>query len=112
LIAKGMDMDGLTEARKAMRLQEDADGNPLNVTPAYIIVPAALEGAAMRTVQSTSSPFQIGTQTVGSDTNPVFNQNAGVANTVQNMGQVIVEPRLDKKNAQQWYVASAKGSDT
>ncbi|KFX20273.1 ClpP-like prohead protease/major capsid protein fusion protein [Pectobacterium betavasculorum] len=112
LIAKNMDMDGLTEARKAMRLQEDADGNPLNVTPAYIIVPAALEGAAMRTVQSTSSPFQIGTQTVGSDTNPVFNQNAGVANTVQNMGQVIVEPRLDKKSAQQWYVASAKGSDT
>jgi phage major head subunit gpT-like protein len=54
LIAKGMDTDGLNEARKAMRLQEDANGDPINVIPAYILVPAALEGAANRAVLSSS----------------------------------------------------------
>lgn len=107
LIARGMDMQGLTEARKAMRLQEDAAGNPLNVTPAYILVPAELEGAAMRAVLSTSSLFPIGE---GNDLSP--NQNAGITNTVQNMGEIIVEPRLDKASTKAWYVASAKGSDT
>lgn len=43
LIAKGMDTDGLNEAHMAMRLQEDANGDPINVIPAYILVPAALE---------------------------------------------------------------------
>ncbi|HII3673171.1 TPA: ClpP-like prohead protease/major capsid protein fusion protein [Yersinia enterocolitica] len=107
LIAKDMDMRGLTEARKAMRLQEDNEGNPLNVTPAYILVPAELEGAAMRAVLSTSSLFPIGE----GDASGV-NQNAGISNTVQNMGEIIVEPRLDKASAKEWYVASAKGSDT
>lgn len=107
LIAKGMDMQGLTEARKAMRLQEDAEGNPLNVTPAYILVPAELEGAAMRAVLSTSSLFPIGEGAASG-----LNQNAGISNTVQNMGEIIVEPRLDKASAKEWYVASAKGSDT
>lgn len=107
LIAKGMDMQGLTEARKAMRLQEDAEGNPLNVTPAYILVPAELEGAAMRAVLSTSSLFPIGEGAASG-----LNQNAGISNTVQNMGEIIVEPRLDKASTKEWYVASAKGSDT
>lgn len=108
LISKAMDTEGLTEARKAMRLQEDPEGNPLNVTPSYILVPAALEGAAMRSVMSASSLFPIGTN---GDV-PVLNQNAGISNTVQNMGEIIVEPRLDKANPKEWYVASAKGSDT
>ncbi len=33
LIAKDMDMEGLNEARKLMRLQEDANGDSLNITP-------------------------------------------------------------------------------
>lgn len=36
LIAKGTDTDGLNEVRKAMRLQQDANGDPINVIPAYI----------------------------------------------------------------------------
>lgn len=105
LIAKGMDTDGLNEARKAMRLQEDANGDPINVIPAYILVPAALEGAANRAVLSSSSLFPV-------DQAGNLNQNAGIINMVKDMAQVIVEPRLDKSNNKQWYVAAAQGTDT
>ncbi|CNH15706.1 Uncharacterised protein [Yersinia intermedia] len=50
------------------------------------------------------------TKKKGNDLSP--NQNAGITNTVQNMGEIIVEPRLDKASTKAWYVASAKGSDT
>lgn len=105
LIAKGMDTDGLNEARKAMRLQEDANGDPINVIPAYILVPAALEGAANRAVLSSSSLFPIGDS-------GTFNQNPGIMNVVKDMAQVVVEPRLDKANNKQWYVTAAQGTDT
>ncbi|WP_108700610.1 ClpP-like prohead protease/major capsid protein fusion protein [Phytobacter sp. SCO41] len=105
LISKGMDTDGLNEARKTMRLQEDANGDPINVIPAYILVPAALEGAANRAVLSSSSLFPV-------DQNGTLNQNPGIINMVKDMAQVIVEPRLDKANNKQWYVAAAQGTDT
>jgi len=109
LIGKGMTTEGLSEARKAMRLQMDANGDPLNVTPAFIIVPAELEAAAMRAVQSSSSLFQIGE---GAGGDAMLNQNAGIINVVKDMGQIVVEPRLDKANNKEWYVAAAKGTDT
>lgn len=105
LIAKGMDTDGLNEARKAMRLQEDANGDPINVIPAYILVPAALEGAANRAVLSSSSLFPV-------DQDGTLNQNPGIINVVKDMAQVVVEPRLDKADNKQWYVAAAQGTDT
>lgn len=105
LIAKGMDTDGLNEARKMMRLQEDVNGDPINVIPAFILVPAALEGLANRAVLSSSSLFPL-------DQNGTLNQNPGIINVVKDMAQVIVEPRLDKANNKQWYVSAAKGTDT
>ena len=105
LITKGMDTDGLNEARKAMRLQEDANGDPINVIPAYILVPAALEGAANRAVLSSSSLFPV-------DQDGTLNQNPGIINVVKDMAQVVVEPRLDKSDNKQWYVAAAQGTDT
>lgn len=105
LIAKGMDTDGLNEARKAMRLQEDANGDPINVIPAYILVPAALEGAANRAVLSSSSLFPV-------DQDGTLNQNSGIINVVKDMAKVVVEPRLDKSDNKQWYVAAAQGTDT
>ncbi|HEA3481331.1 TPA: peptidase, partial [Escherichia coli] len=60
LIAKDMDMVGLDEARKLMRLQEDANGDSLNITPAFVLVPAALESAARRAILSSSSVFPVG----------------------------------------------------
>ncbi|EOG8328370.1 MAG: Clp protease ClpP [Klebsiella sp.] len=105
LIAKGMDTDGLNEARKAMRLQQDANGDPINVIPAYILVPAALEGLANRAVLSSSSLFPV-------DQGGTLNQNPGIINVVKDMAQVVVEPRLDKANNKEWYVTAAKGTDT
>ena len=100
-----MNTEGLDAARKAMRLQEDANGDPVNVTPSFLIVPAALEGAANRAVLSSSSLFPV-------DSNGTLNQNPGIVNVVKDMAQVIVEPRLDKHNAKEWYVTAAQGMDT
>lgn len=105
LIAKGMDTEGLNEARKSMRLQQDANGDPINVIPAYILVPAALEGLANRAVLSTSSLFPV-------DQDGTLNQNPGIINVVKDMAQVVVEPRLDKANNKEWYVTAAQGTDT
>ena len=88
-----------------MRLQEDANGDPINVIPAYILVPAALEGAANRAVLSSSSLFPV-------DQNGMLNQNPGIINVVKDMAQVVVEPRLDKANNKEWYVTAAQGTDT
>lgn len=105
LIAKDMDMVGLDEARKLMRLQEDANGDSLNITPAFVLVPAALESAARRAILSSSSVFPVGDE-------GTINQNPGIINVVKDMAEVIVEPRLDKANSKEWYVAAAKGMDT
>ncbi|MBU3322325.1 ATP-dependent Clp protease proteolytic subunit [Escherichia coli] len=105
LIAKDMDMVGLDEARKLMRLQEDANGYSLNITPAFVLVPAALESAARRAILSSSSVFPVGDEST-------INQNPGIINVVKDMAEVIVEPRLDKANSKEWYVAAAKGMDT
>ncbi|WP_417715387.1 ClpP-like prohead protease/major capsid protein fusion protein [Escherichia coli] len=105
LIAKDMDMVGLDEARKLMRLQEDANGHSLNITPAFVLVPAALESAARRAILSSSSVFPVGDEST-------INQNPGIINVVKDMAEVIVEPRLDKANSKEWYVAAAKGMDT
>ena len=84
-----------------MRLQEDANGDPINVIPAYILVPAALEGAANRAVLSSSSLFPV-------DQNGMLNQNPGIINVVKDMAQVVVEPRLDRiwnsRRASLWTV--------
>ena len=73
-----------------MRLQTDANGDPINVIPAYILVPAALEGAANRAVLSSSSLFPV-------DQDGTLNQNPGIINVVKDMAQVVVEPRLIRR---------------
>lgn len=78
LIAKGMDTDGLNEARMAMRVQQDANGDLINVIPAYILVPAALEGLAYRAVLSSSSLFPV-------DQSGTLNQNPGIFDVVKDM---------------------------
>ncbi|EPY4435594.1 ClpP-like prohead protease/major capsid protein fusion protein, partial [Escherichia coli] len=54
---------------------------------------------------SSSSLFQV-------DGEGTINQNPGIINVVKDMAEVIVEPRLDKNNNKEWYVAAAKGMDT
>lgn len=105
LLALDMTTEGLDAARKTMRMQEDANGDPINATPAFLIVPAALESAANRAILSSSSLFPV-------DGNGTMNQNSGIVNVVKDMAQVIVDPRLDKANPKEWYALSAQGTDT
>ncbi|EAT6911234.1 peptidase [Salmonella enterica] len=109
LIKGDMNAGGLDEARKTMRLQKDANGDAINVAPAFIIVPAALESAARRSLLSSSTLAEIGKNSDGS---AIINQNPGIINVVKDMGEIIVEPRLDKVNSLEWYVAAAQGTDT
>lgn len=88
----------LSELRRKMRLQKDAFDTALNISPAFIIVPAGLESAAMQVLNSTSIP--------GAE------YNSGIANPVSKMGQLIVESRLDRVATPYWYVAAEQGADT
>lgn len=76
-------------ARAAMRKQTSLDGQNINVMPAYLLVPAALETVAQ---QYTSAAY---VSTKGADINPF-------ASTLQ----VIAEPRLDAASATAWYLAA------
>ena len=97
-VAAAMSPDALGELRRQMRLQKDAFGAALNIAPSFVIVPAALESAAIRVLNSTSVP--------GAE------MNSGIANPVNKMGNLIVESRLDSATKPYWYVAAAQGSDT
>lgn len=88
----------LGELRRKMRLQKDAFDTALNISPAFVIVPAGLESAAMQVLNSTSLP--------GAE------MNSGIANPVSKMGQLIVESRLDRVATPYWYVAAEQGTDT
>lgn len=88
----------LGELRRKMRLQKDAFDTALNISPAFVIVPAGLESEALQVLNSTSVP--------GATT------NSGIANPVSKMGQLIVESRLDRVATPYWYVAAEQGTDT
>lgn len=96
--AEGFVPNALGEARKQMRMQKDSHGNTLNIAPAFVIVPAALESIAMQVLRSTSIP--------GAET------NSGIMNPVNSMGELVVESRLDAHSPDNWYVAAELGSDT
>ena len=88
----------LGELRRKMRLQKDDFGTALNISPAFVIVPAGLESDAMQVLNSTSVPGA--------------NMNSGIANPVSKMGQLIVESRLDQLSTPYWFVAAEQGADT
>lgn len=80
---------GLASARASMRLQTAPKGMPLNLTPRFILVPAALEN----TVDQLVSPINI----ASSDFTKV------VPTWIRSL-QPIVEPRLDANSTTAWYV--------
>jgi hypothetical protein len=83
----------LAVARAAMRVQRDLQGlQPLNITPRYIIVPAALETTTEVILRSTSIPDM------------AFAQLA--INPFQNRLEPVVESLLDAVSTTGWYLAA------
>lgn len=94
----------MSAAKTAMALQkgkpakEGEKARTLNVRPAFLLCPVALEDQANQLIRSTSVP--------------TAQVNAGVVNPIQNFAQVIGEPRLDDNSSSAWYLAAKKDSDT
>ncbi|HEY3591373.1 MAG TPA: ClpP-like prohead protease/major capsid protein fusion protein [Buttiauxella sp.] len=97
LSSGAISVSSLDDARKLMRLQKEGERS-LNIRPAFMLVPVALETTANQTIKSASVK--------GADV------NAGIINPVQNFAQVIAEARLDENDPAAWYLAAAKGTDT
>lgn len=99
LATGAIDVTNLDAGRQLMRVQkEPSTGRTLNIRPAFLLVPTALETVANQTIKSASVK--------GADV------NAGIINPIQNFATVIGEPRLDDNSAKSWYLAAAQGMDT
>jgi ATP-dependent protease ClpP protease subunit len=97
-----LSIDSLSKGKTQMATQktfaEGGKGRTLNIRPAYVLTPVALEDKANQIIRSASVPDA--------------NVNAGIDNPIRNFAQVIGEPRLDDASATSWYMAAKKGSDT
>jgi hypothetical protein len=89
-----LQFSSLATARAAMRVQKGLQGEELNLAPAYLIVPAALEQTAY---QFTSSQY------VPAKSSDVNEFRAGGRTALD----PIVEPILDAASATAWYLAAA-----
>lgn len=87
------DIDELNKGRSAMRSQVGINGRLINVQPAWLIVPAALETVGEQLV-STISPEEF------SKVNPFGPQGRTPL-------QLIVEPRLDSDSLVKWYLSAS-----
>jgi hypothetical protein len=83
----------LATARTAMRRMNGMNGEPLNIAPAYLIVPATLEQTAY---QLTSSSY------VPATTSAINEFRAGGRTALE----PIVEPLLDAASTANWYLAA------
>nr|WP_162287036.1 ClpP-like prohead protease/major capsid protein fusion protein [Pantoea stewartii] len=97
LVKAGLSIEGLDDARKAMKLQKSGERN-LNIRPAFVLTPVAIESRANQLIKSTSVP--------GADV------NSGINNPIQNFATVISEARLDDQSETDFYLTAAKGRDT
>lgn len=89
-----LQFSALTAGRTAMRLQRGLQNEELNIAPAYLIVPAALEQTAYQLTSNQYVPAQ------QSNVNE-FRQGGRTAL------EPIVEPVLDSDSATRWYLAAA-----
>ena len=88
-----LSIDTLTAARLAMRNQKGMNSNyPLNVTPTFLIVPAALETEAAKLID-TASGFDA-------------EEGHGVSNPFYKALQIVVDPFLDTQSTAAWYLAA------
>lgn len=91
-----LSITSLTAGRTAMRKQTGLAGEPLNIAPSYLIVPAALEQTAY---QLTSSNYVPATKA------EINEFRAGGRTSVE----PIVEPLLDGTSATAWFLAANNG---
>lgn len=93
LIGSGiaLGIEGLGKTRELMRRQVGLDGKTkINVRPAYLLVPTALETKAEQLINSTLTP----------------DQAANAVPTSMRSLQIVVEPRLDDNSATAYYLAA------
>lgn len=97
LIAAELSIDGLDNARKAMKLQKSGERH-LNIRPEFALTPVAIESRANQLIKSASVP--------GADA------NSGIDNPIRNFATVLSEARLDDSSPTDYYLSAAKGRDT
>jgi len=83
-------VQALSQARVAMATQQ-LEGVTLNITPAFLIVPVALEGQAKVLMNSETDITQA---------------NSQVPNAVRGLAQVIADARLDAVSTTTWYLVA------
>ena len=76
------------KGRTAMRIQKDGDAT-LNISPSFLLVPAALEDTARVLMASETDPSQA---------------NSRKPNPVRNAAEVAVDARLDVDSTTAWYL--------
>ncbi|EMK8764512.1 Clp protease ClpP, partial [Escherichia coli] len=80
-----------------MLLQKSGDRR-LNIRPAFMLTPVAIESRANQLIKSASVP--------GADA------NSGIINPIQNFVTVLSEARLDDNSPTDYYLVAAQGRDT
>ncbi|EMM6789380.1 Clp protease ClpP [Pseudomonas aeruginosa] len=100
--SSALSIESLSKAKTKMATQktEVEGGKPrtLNIRPAFVLTPVALEDKAKQIIRSASVP--------GAES------NSGIENPIRNFAEVIGEPRLDDSSATAYYLAARQGSDT
>lgn len=91
-----LQLSALSAGRTAMRLQKGLANEELNLSPSYLIVPAALEATAYQLTSANYVPAKL------TDTNEF---RAGGRTSVE----PIVEPILDGISSTAWYLAANSG---
>jgi hypothetical protein len=89
-VGAAISVEAIGAGRAAMRVQTGLDGETLlNISPAFLVVPAALETLADQFVSQALVAAQ-----------------AANINPFAGRLQVIAEPRLDTESTQEWYLAA------
>jgi hypothetical protein len=93
LTGAALSTTSLGAGRAAMRIQKGPGGAVLNITPSFLLVPAALETTADVILRSAALPDD--------------NKSAAVHNPWQNKLTPVVEARLDALSSTGWYLAAS-----
>lgn len=86
----GLTSAAFSASKSAMAKQKDASGNAtLNIRQKYILVPLALEDAALQLMMSDTDPSK---------------SNSKIINTQKGQAEVIADARLDADSTTNWYM--------